>query len=284
MRTREIKLILKSKPVIEGAGVHLHRAIGHSELPKFDPFLLFDDFSSGDPSDFIKGFPWHPHRGIETITYLLGGKIEHGDSLGNSGVISEGDVQWMTAGSGIIHQEMPVAEKDSILTGFQIWLNLPASHKMTVPRYQSILSYEIPEIILDNCSRVKLISGSFHNLKGPVEENTTKAEYLDVKVPVNSEFIYPAKPGFTVFVYVIEGEGYFSPEHLDPAGKGTILLYDDGDKVIIHTKDKPVRFLLLSGKPLGEPIAWYGPIVMNTDDEIEKAFDEYKKGTFIKHK
>ncbi len=301
MKTRKIKKIIKSKSVIEGAGVNLKRAIGYNEVPQFDPFLLLDDFRSNDPEDYIKGFPWHPHRGIETITYVLEGYVEHKDSMGNGGIISKGDVQWMTAGSGIIHQEMPKGNKNNEMFGFQVWLNLPSSHKMMNPRYREIKKTDIPEIILKNGTNIKLICGNYNKEKGPVKDIIADPEYFDITVPPKTEFIYPTKKGYNVFAYIIDGQGYFCKEKKtfsyeveglnyfdisqDPFASNRILiLFEDGDQIIVETEDNPVRFLLLSGKPINEPIAWYGPIVMNTQEELEIAFNEYRNNTFIKYK
>lgn len=299
--TRKIRKVLKSKPTIEGAGVHLKRALGYSQVPMFDPFLLLDDFRSNNPEHYIKGFPWHPHRGIETITYVLQGDVEHGDSMGNKGVISSGDIQWMTAGSGIIHQEMPKGDPKGAMSGFQLWANLPKSHKMMEPRYQDVKSRQIPEVTLKNGTKVKIICGKAGDRQGPVRDIITDPEYLDITVPARSEFIHPTKRGHTVFAYVIEGKGYFCKEKLpfsyeiegvnysdiqrDPfVSNETLVLFDDGDQMMVSTEDDTVRFLLISGKPIGEPVAWYGPIVMNTRDELRIAFEEYQNGTFIKHK
>ena len=298
---RKICKVLKSKPTIEGAGVHLKRVFGFSEVPMFDPFLLLDDFRSNNPEHYLKGFPWHPHRGIETITYVLSGKVEHGDSMGNRGVISAGDLQWMTAGSGIIHQEMPKGDPSGLMGGFQLWANLPASRKMMEPRYRDIISTNIPEMVLDNGTKIKVISGRLSEMKGPVQDIVIDPEYFDITVSAGSEYIHPTKRGHTVFAYVIEGKGYFCKEknpfsydiegvnyfdmQRDPfIGNETIILFDDGDQVMVSTEADPVRFLLISGKPIGEPIAWYGPIVMNTQDELRIAFEEYSNGTFIRHK
>jgi redox-sensitive bicupin YhaK (pirin superfamily) len=299
METRKIKKVFKSQPVLEGAGVHLKRAMGNKEVPQFDPFLLLDDFRSERPGDYLKGFPWHPHRGIETITYVLKGTVEHKDSMGNSGVISPGDVQWMTAGSGIIHQEMPKGDKAGAMYGFQLWANLPASHKMMNPRYQEVKQSDIPEVVLDNGTKIKLICGSYKNTKGPVRDIVVDPEYLDITVPAHSEFVHATKRGYTVFAYVIDGQGFLCRERTpfsyeadgenyfditrEPyASNGTLVLFDDGDEVSVQTEDKAVRFLLISGKPIGEPIAWYGPVVMNTQKELEIAFREYQNNTFIK--
>lgn len=280
---RKVKLTLKSRPTLEGAGVRLKRAFGYAD-PSLDPFLLLDDFHSGNPNDYIAGFPWHPHRGIETITYMLHGKIEHGDSLGNGGVIEAGDVQWMTAGSGIIHQEMPKRDmNNTLLAGFQLWANLPASHKMMDPRYRDIKKEEIPEVLIDGV-KIKIICGEVNGIKGPVQDIITEPEYLDVTIKPNSKFRRHIKKGNNVFAYIIEGEAYFDQEKENLIGIENLVIYRDGDEVLISTKDKSVRFLLISGKPIKEPVAWRGPIVMNTDEELRIAFNEYDKGTFINHK
>lgn len=298
--TRKIQKVLRSKPTIEGAGVHLRRAFGFGEVPMFDPFLLLDDFRSDKPSDYLKGFPWHPHRGIETITYLLRGAVEHGDSMGNSGVIGPGDVQWMTAGSGIIHQEMPKGDKKGSMWGFQLWANLPAAQKMMGPRYRDVTSSTIPEVDLKN-ARIRIICGKIKGTQGPVRDIVIDPEYLDITVPPRSEFSHPVRRGYTAFAYVIDGEGYFCREkdpfsyetegvnYFDFQGKPflsdhSLVLFGDGDQIIVSTEEKPVRLLFMSGKPLREPVAWYGPIVMNTREELRIAFDEYNRGTFIKHK
>jgi redox-sensitive bicupin YhaK (pirin superfamily) len=298
---RRIRRVLKSKAAVEGAGVHLKRVFGFSEVPLFDPFLLLDDFRSDNPDHYLKGFPWHPHRGIETITYVLDGDVEHGDSLGNTGIISSGDVQWMTAGSGIIHQEMPKGDKHRRMYGFQLWANLPSGKKMMDPRYRDIDRGQIPEVSLPNKATVKIIAGEVLGTRGPVEEIVIDPEFLDVTVPVNSEFRHPTKQGHTVFAYIIEGQGYFgmeknpSREHAegsshndvqrDPAvGNGTAVLFHDGDEILVFSEEHTLRFFLISGKPIGEPVAWRGPIVMNTDEELQTAFEEYREGTFIKYK
>ena len=281
---RKIRKVLKSKPTMEGAGVHLKRVFGNSEVPQFDPFLLLDDFRSDNPDHYLKGFPWHPHRGIETITYVLAGDVEHGDSLGNKGIIGSGDVQWMTAGSGIIHQEMPKGDENGKMYGFQLWANLPARDKMMNPRYRDITNEQIPEVKLDNGTAIKIIAGEVSDIKGPVQDIVIDPEYIDVTVPPNSEFRHPAKQGHTVFAYIIDGEGYFSDQRDPLADNGTIVLFDNGDELMVSTEDQQVRFLLISGKPIKEPVAWYGPIVMNTQKELETAFEEYKQGTFIKYK
>lgn len=299
--TRKILKVLKSRRTIEGAGVHLRRAFGNSEVPLFDPFLLLDDFRSDDPDYYLAGFPWHPHRGIETITYMLNGNVEHGDSMGNKGVITPGDVQWMTAGSGIIHQEMPKGDNNGLMGGFQLWANLPSSHKMMEPRYRDVNSAQIPEVTLGNGSSIKIICGKVGDIEGPVRDIVIEPEYLDISVPHGSELVYKTKLGHTVFAYVIDGRGYFCREknpftyevtgenyfdiQRDPfIGDGTLALFGDGNEIIVQTEDEPVRFLLISGKPIGEPVAWYGPIVMNTQEELRIAFEEYRNGTFIRHK
>jgi redox-sensitive bicupin YhaK (pirin superfamily) len=281
---RNIRKILKARPTIEGAGVHLKRVFGNIEVPLFDPFLLLDDFRSDEPDDYSKGFPWHPHRGIETITYVLTGDVEHGDSLGNKGIISSGDVQWMTAGSGIIHQEMPKGDGTGRMYGFQLWANLPARDKMMDPRYRDITNGQIPAVKLDNGTTIKIIAGEVAGTKGPVQDIVIDPEYLDVTIPPNSEFRHPAKQGHTVFAYIINGEGYCNDQRDQLLDNGTIVLFDDGNEVSVYTRDQQVRFLLISGKPIGEPVAWYGPIVMNTQEELNTAFEEYRQGTFIKYK
>ncbi len=282
---RKIKVSLKSRPTFEGAGVRLKRAFGYAD-PSLDPFLLLDDFHSDNPNDYIRGFPWHPHRGIETITYMLHGKVEHGDSLGNGGVIEAGDVQWMTAGSGIIHQEMPKKNKDdTLLWGFQLWANLPASHKMMDPRYRDLKSNEIPEIYLNNSNiKIKIISGEINGTKGPVQDIVTEPEYLDVTINPNSEFVHHILNGHNVFAYTIEGEAFFDDKISELIGKETLIIYQEGDSIKISTENERVRFLLISGKPLKEPVAWRGPIVMNSEEELSVAFTEYQNGTFIKHR
>jgi len=281
---RSIKKILKSAPTIEGAGVHLKRAFGYHQAPQLDPFLLLDDFHSSHPGDYLSGFPWHPHRGIETITYVLQGRVEHGDSLGNKGVISFGDVQWMTAGSGIIHQEMPKGREDGLMWGFQLWANLPASHKMMEPRYRDIKREQIPEIRLDTGVKIKLICGNVNNIRGPVQDIVIDPEYLDVTVPSKTEFTHHVQAGYTVFAYVIKGEAYFDLKKERHIGAESLIIFEDGDEVKISTEEEGARFLLISGRPLREPVAWRGPIVMNTQEELKIAFEEYERGTFLKHR
>jgi redox-sensitive bicupin YhaK (pirin superfamily) len=290
MQHRSIKSILKSKPTIEGAGVHLKRAFGYYEVPQFDPFLLMDDFRNDEPGKYLNGFPWHPHRGIETITYMLEGSAEHGDSMGNKGTISAGDVQWMTAGSGIIHQEMPKPGPDGRMYGFQLWANLPASHKMMPPRYQDVKAADIPEVVLDNGVKIRVICGEINGVKGPVRDIIIDPEYLDITIPAGTEFFHPTKKGYTVFIYVIGGTGETGGlGEEEKRGQGeyileneTLVLFDDGDQVFIRADAEPIRFLLVAGKPLKEPIAWGGPIVMNTKEELDVAFEEFRSGRFIK--
>ena len=282
-QVRKIERLFKSRPTLEGAGVHLKRVFGNNEVSLFDPFLLLDDFRNDDPAHYLAGFPWHPHRGIETITYVLCGNVEHGDSMGNKGVISDGDTQWMTAGSGIIHQEMPRGTYEGKMEGFQLWANLPRSHKMMPPRYRDIKSDSVPEVKLENGVVIKIIAGKVNGKQGPVKDIVTDPEYLDVTVPAGASFTHETEKGHTVFAYVIEGEGHFDEKKEMYVGNGTACLYGDGNSIEISAGEKHVRFLLISGKPIKEPVAWYGPIVMNTEEELEVAFNEYREGTFIKH-
>ncbi len=283
-KIREVKVTLKSRSTMEGAGVRLKRAFGYADS-SLDPFLLLDDFHSDNPNDYMAGFPWHPHRGIETITYMLNGNIEHGDSMGNNGIIGAGDVQWMTAGGGIIHQEMPKKnENDPVLAGFQLWANLPASHKMMDPRYRDIKKDQIPEVIVNESARVKIICGEVNGVKGPVQDIVTDPEYLDVSIEPNSEFKHAIDNTHNVFAYIIEGEAIFDPIKDTLVNAENLVIYRDGDEIVVKTKEIPVRFLLISGKPIGEPVAWRGPIVMNTEEELRIAFREYSQGTFIKQK
>jgi quercetin 2,3-dioxygenase len=284
MQTRAIKSITTAKPTLEGAGVHLMRAFGYYEMPQFDPFLLMDDFRNDIPANYNSGFPWHPHRGIETITYMLEGFAEHGDSMGNKGTIGPGDVQWMTAGSGIIHQEMPKPGPDGRMYGFQLWANLPASRKMMKPRYQDVKVSEIPEIVLDNSVKIRVICGEINGVKGPVQDIIIDPEYLDITVPAGVEYLHPTKRGYTAFVYVIGGSGEAGEQGSGEVviGNRTLVLFEDGDQIRIKADKDFVRFLLISGKPLNEPIAWGGPIVMNTKEELNLAFEEFRSGRFIK--
>ncbi len=283
IETRKIDKILKSKPTIEGAGVRLQRVFGYNEVPLFDPFLLLDDFHSTNPEDYIAGFPWHPHRGIETVTYMIHGVVEHGDSIGNKGIINSGDVQWMTAGNGIIHQEMP-QEYKGFMQGFQLWVNLPSSNKMMNPRYQGITKEQIPEISISDGVKIKVIAGSLNGTQGPVQDLVVDVEYLDVMMLPSTKFKHSIKRGSTVFAYIFDGEGIFDFKEDAMIESEHLILFKDGEKIEVKTADQNLRFLMISGKPIGEPVAWNGPIVMNTQEELEKAFEEYREGTFIKHK
>ncbi len=300
MSIRPIKRLIKAKPTIEGAGVHLRRAFGFGNTQDFDPFLLLDDFRNDKPEDYLAGFPWHPHRGIETITYILSGKVEHGDSLGNQGVLAAGDVQWMTAGSGIIHQEMPRGDSDGKMHGFQLWANLPSSLKMTAPRYQDVQSADIPEVVDDDGTRIRVICGSIWGATGPVDGIAAEPQYIDVSVPPGKRKILPVETTRHAFAYVFAGSGRFcnasAPLDVPTEGVGwsdtslseeadnrSLVLFDRGDEVSIQAGEKGIRFLLVSGKPIEEPVAWYGPIVMNTQEQLQQAFAEFKAGTFLKH-
>jgi redox-sensitive bicupin YhaK (pirin superfamily) len=301
MSIRPVKRLLKSKPTLEGAGVRLRRGFGFGDTEMYDPFLLFDDFRGDQPDDYMAGFPWHPHRGIETITYVLAGEVEHGDSLGNKGSLGAGDVQWMTAGSGIIHQEMPRGDARGRMHGFQLWANLPSSLKMTHPRYQDIGATAIPEVIEDDGTRVRVMCGSFWGVTGPVDGVAAEPQYLDVTVPPGVRRRLPVETTRHAFAYVFEGSGRFAqasdprpvqtdwvgapaPGSLDlVADNRSLVLFDSGDEVVVQAGDEGVRFLLVSGAPLREPVAWRGPIVMNTQDELRTAFQEYQNGTFLKH-
>ena len=303
MSIRPVKRIIESKPTIEGAGVRLRRAFGFGNTGEFDPFLLFDDFRNERPDDYLAGFPWHPHRGIETITYVLRGAVTHGDSLGNRGTLGAGDVQWMTAGSGILHQEMPQGDPQGRMHGFQLWANLPASLKMTKPRYQDVVAKDVPEVVDDDGTTVRVVCGDFWGQKGPVEGIAANPRYLDVWVPPGKRKTLPVETDRQGFAYVFEGAGTFrdasSPqgvvtEQVSPAGLAadpvvsevgnrSLVLFDRGDEVTVQAGEQGVRFLLVSGRPLKEPVAWYGPIVMNTDAELKQAYSELRDGTFIKH-
>jgi redox-sensitive bicupin YhaK (pirin superfamily) len=301
MSIRTVKRIAQSTPTTEGAGVKLHRAFGFGTTDEFDPFLLFDDFRNDRPGDYQAGFPWHPHRGIETITYVLAGAVEHGDSLGNKGKMGAGDVQWMTAGSGIMHQEMPHGDERGRMHGFQLWANLPSSLKMTAPRYQDIPAAVIPEVTDDDGTHVRVITGDFWGKKGPVEGVAADPRYIDVFVPPGKRKTLPVEVGRHAFAYVFEGSGSFSgasqpfgvlTEKETPAGETlvreqtgnrSLVVFDSGDAVTVQAGDEGIRFLLVSGKPIEEPVAWYGPIVMNTQSELQQAVSELRNGTFIKH-
>ncbi len=301
MSIRPVKQIVKAQPTLEGAGVKLHRAFGFGQTTDFDPFLLFDDFRNDRPDDYRAGFPWHPHRGIETITYVLAGTVEHGDSLGNKGRMGAGDVQWMTAGSGILHQEMPQGDERGRMHGFQLWANLPSSLKMTAPRYQDIPSVEVPEIVDDDGTCVRVVCGDFWGKRGPVDGIAADPRYLDVFVPAGLRKTLPVETGRHAFAYVFEGSGTFraasqpfgvlteketaAGETLvrERTGNRSLVLFDSGDEVTVQAGDEGIRFLLISGKPIEEPVAWYGPIVMNTNAELQQAVAELRDGTFIKH-
>lgn len=278
---RKIKNIREAQVTLEGAGVHLKRAFGYYQQPDYDPFLMLDDFRNDDPEKYLPGFPWHPHRGIETITYMLEGSAEHGDSLKNSGVIHKGEVQWMTAGSGIIHQEMPKPDSQGRMYGFQLWTNLPAKDKMCKPRYRDLRANDMPVVKTPEGASVKIISGEFRGVKGPVEELFVQPQYWDVHLSAHTKLRLPTASGFTCFIYVYEGNAFTDGTEL---GDTQLVLFEDGDEIEVSTQDSDCRFLFLCGKPLGEPISWRGPIVMNTRDEIQVAFQELEQGTFIKHR
>jgi redox-sensitive bicupin YhaK (pirin superfamily) len=296
---RPIKQVVEARPTIEGAGVRLRRAFGFGNTSDFDPFLLFDDFRGEKPDDYLAGFPWHPHRGIETITYVLAGTVNHGDSLGNSGELGAGDVQWMTAGSGILHQEMPQGDQQGRMHGFQLWANLPASLKMTAPRYQDVVSGDVPEVIDDDGSRVRVICGSFWGKTGPVDGIAADPRYLDVWVPAGRRKTLSVESSRHAFAYVFEGTGTFRDASqplevrtelvgsgdgpaVEETGNRSLVLFDSGDEVTVHAGEIGIRFLLVSGKPLAEPVAWRGPIVMNTEEQLRQAYDELRAGTFIR--
>jgi redox-sensitive bicupin YhaK (pirin superfamily) len=299
MSIRPVRRITQSRPAIEGAGVRLRRAFGFGNTSDFDPFLLLDDFRNERPEDYLAGFPWHPHRGIETITYVLAGTVAHGDSLGNTGSLTAGDVQWMTAGRGILHQEMPKGDASGRMHGFQLWANLPAALKMTAPRYQDVTAASIPEVTDDDGTTVRVIIGEFWGRRGPVEGIAADPRYLDVWVPPGRRKTLPVEISNSAFAYVFEGGGTFrdasGPQpvatertdgsdtiELTDAGDRSLVLFDRGDEVTVRAGDRGIRFLLVSGKPLREPVAWYGPIVMNTEAELERAYAELKAGTFIR--
>jgi redox-sensitive bicupin YhaK (pirin superfamily) len=301
MSLRAVKKIIQTKPTVEGAGVKLERAFGFGQTKDFDPFLLLDDFRNDHPEDYLAGFPWHPHRGIETITYVLAGSVEHGDSLGNKGIMTAGDVQWMTAGSGILHQEMPKGDTQGRMHGFQLWANLPASLKMTDPRYQDIPSSAIPEITDDDGTQVRIICGEFRGKKGPVEGVAADPNYVDVFVPAGRRKRLKIDTRRNAFAYVFAGSGAFrdaseprpvlTDKVINPeaqpvydATNHSLVLFDSGDEIAVQAGEEGIRFLLVSGKPIEEPVAWYGPIVMNTQEELRRAIGELRTGTFIKHR
>jgi redox-sensitive bicupin YhaK (pirin superfamily) len=298
MSVRPIKRLARAKPTIEGAGVHLRRAFGFGNTSDFDPFLLLDDFRNEHPEDYLAGFPWHPHRGIETITYVLAGTVEHGDSMGNKGAIAAGDVQWMTAGRGIIHQEMPKGDPDGRMHGFQLWANLPARLKMTEPRYQGVLARDIPVVTDNDGTQARIVCGTFWGKSGPVDEVAIDPIYLDVSVPPGRKKTLPVETTRHAFAYVFEGAGQFcnasGPLTVPTEAAGwsdatpparadnrSLVLFDRGDEVTVQAGEEGIRFLLVSGKPLAEPIAWYGPIVMNTQEQLRQAFDQLQQGTFL---
>jgi quercetin 2,3-dioxygenase len=299
MSIRPVKRIVQSQPALEGAGVKLRRAFGFGTTEEFDPFLLFDDFRNENPDDYVAGFPWHPHRGIETITYVLAGTVDHGDSLGNRGSLGSGDVQWMTAGSGILHQEMPKGDPHGRMHGFQLWANLPSNLKMTTPRYQDVKSGEIPEVVEDDGTIVRVVCGDYRDKSGPVAGIAADPRYLDVKVPPGKRKTLPVEVTRHAFAYVFEGSGKFrdasQPEGVqvdyvgksdgpvfEEAGNRSLVLFDRGDEVTVQAGEFGIRFLLVSGRPLEEPVAWSGPIVMNTAEELRQAYAELRMGTFIK--
>jgi len=300
MSIRPVKNIVQAKPTMEGAGVKLHRAFGFGDTGDLDPFLLFDDFRNDRPEDYVKGFPWHPHRGIETITYVLSGMVDHQDSLGNQGALGAGDVQWMTAGSGIMHQEMPRGDPGGRMHGFQLWANLPSSLKMTTPRYQDVPAVEIPEIIDDDGTIVRVVCGEFWGKRGPVDGIAADPRYLDIVVPAGKRKTLKVETYRHAFAYIFEGSGSFrdasepfgvlTEKEIDgneihvreSTGNRSLVIFDKGDEITVQAGEEGIRFLLISGKPLKEPVAWYGPIVMNTQNELQQAIGELQAGTFIR--
>jgi hypothetical protein len=280
-QVRRIERILRAYPTIEGAGVHLHRAFGSYEVPQFDPFLMLDDFRARRPEDYLAGFPTHPHRGIETVTYMLEGYVEHADSMGNAGKVNAGSVQWMTAGSGIVHSEMP-KPLNGKMGGFQLWVNLPRSHKMMDPRYQEVTREQIPAVSPHDGVNTRVIAGSAGGVTGPVRDIVADPEYLDVTMDTNSRFSHPVKEGYTALAYVVDGEGTFDQQEHYMVSNRDLVLFSDGSSMMAEASDKGFRFLFFSGKPIHEPVVWRGPIVMNTAEEIQVAFQEYANGTFIK--
>ena len=300
MSIRPVKKIIESKPTMEGAGVHLRRAFGFGDTKEFDPFLLLDDFRNDNPDEYKAGFPWHPHRGIETITYVLAGEVEHGDSLGNRGLMGAGDVQWMTAGSGIMHQEMPRGDAQGRMHGFQLWANLPRALKMTAPRYQDIKTADIPEVIDDDGTKVRVVVGDFWDKTGPVEGVAADPRYLDISVPPGKRKTFKVEVDRHAFAYIFAGSGSFNSASKpfgvltekevdglelkirEQTGNRSLVVFDRGDEVTVQAGEQGIRFLLVSGKPIEEPVAWYGPIVMNTQAELNQAVNELRNGTFIK--
>jgi redox-sensitive bicupin YhaK (pirin superfamily) len=301
MSIRPVKRLTESRATLEGAGVHLRRAFGFGSTSDFDPFLLLDDFRGDRPEDYLAGFPWHPHRGIETITYVLAGTVEHGDSMGHQGVIGAGDVQWMTAGSGIVHQEMPKGNGEGRMHGFQLWANLPAALKMTAPHYQEMKAAEIPVVTDDDGTRARIVCGSLWGTRGPVEGIAADPTYLDIWVPPRKKKTLPVETTRHAFAYVFAGGGDFrdasgplpvptdtlgSMDNTTPSyvGNRSLVLFDRGDEVTVRAGEEGIRFLLVSGRPLKEPVAWYGPIVMNTQEELSQAIADLDDGTFLRHK
>ena len=301
MSIRPVKRIVEAKPTMEGAGVKLRRAFGFGDTDETDPFLLFDDFRNEKPSDYLAGFPWHPHRGIETITYVLSGTVAHGDSLGNQGSLGAGDVQWMTAGSGIMHQEMPQGDAQGRMHGFQLWANLPSRLKMTTPRYQDVQSRDVAEVTDDDGTHVRVIIGDFWGKRGPVEGIAADPQYLDVTVPPGKRKVLPIDTRRNAFAYVFEGDGTFrdaspstgvltdqpGPEEIvlrERTGNRSLVMFGAGDEVVVQAGEQGIRFLLVSGRPIEEPVAWYGPIVMNTKAELQQAISELRSDSFIKHR
>jgi hypothetical protein len=294
MSVRPVKQVIHPKPTLEGAGVRLQRGFGFGNTNEFDPFLLFDDFRNDNPADYLAGFPWHPHRGIETITYVLTGTVDHGDSLGNRGSLGAGDIQWMTAGSGIMHQEMPKGDPQGRMHGFQLWANLPASLKMTKPRYQDVPAKDVPDVTDDDGTKVRVVCGEFWGQKGPVEGVAADPRYLDISVPPRTRRVLPVESSRHAFAYVFAGSGTFRDASAPRAvrnelmndeydfGNRSLVLFDSGDEIVVESGDEGIRFLLVSGQPIEEPVAWYGPIVMNTQAELRDAMRELQLGTFIK--
>ncbi|KPK08830.1 MAG: pirin [Gemmatimonas sp. SG8_28] len=299
MSIRPVRKVIEATPTVEGAGVKLRRAFGFGNTEDFDPFLLFDDFRNESPEDYLAGFPWHPHRGIETITYVLAGEVTHGDSLGNAGTLGAGDVQWMTAGSGILHQEMPRGDPQGRMHGFQLWANLPSSLKMTRPRYQDVEAKDVPAVTDDDGTSVRVVCGDFWGQRGPVDGIAADPRYLDVRIPPLTRKVLPVETTRHAFAYVFEGDGTFrdasQPQGVlterggaedvlarDRAGDRSLVLFDRGDEVVVEAGETGMRFLLVSGRPIQEPVAWYGPIVMNTKEELRQAYAELQNGTFIR--
>lgn len=299
MSIRPVKSVSGTQPTMEGAGVHLHRVFGFGDTDLSDPFLLMDDFRNDIPDHYAAGFPWHPHRGIETITYVLAGSVDHADSLGNAGSLGPGSVQWMTAGSGILHQEMPKGDEHGQMHGFQLWANLPSTLKMTAPRYQDIQGTEIPEVIDDDGTHVRIVVGGFWGKQGPVDGIAADPQYLDISIPPNTRKVLPVDTYRTAFAYIFEGSATFRDasqpmgvmvekevagqeiQLRDYSGNRTLVMFDNGDEIVVNSGEKGVRFLLVSGKPIKEPVAWHGPIVMNTQEEIRQALHDLNSGSFI---